>query len=241
MKNILMSKITLIAAVGGAVLALLLGLFSGVDFISIIIRMLIAGLVLGGAALGLQIVFPKLIGEEAMKVLFPNWDGGENSDPLADDSQSKPRVDITDDSEMSADDLYSGGEPMESSSHDSRSTDFTDDSGYPDDHVSSNTPPSQNQQFRELDFESSAPKVYPKEEDMGHIAHQEEDGGSGNGDYVADEFNRLKERAKESPAQDSSEFKESNSSDAVFKVKNTRITADPKIIAKAIKTVMNRD
>ncbi|NPU99826.1 MAG: hypothetical protein HPY53_00435 [Brevinematales bacterium] len=240
MKDVLLSKITLIAAVGGMFLALLLGIFAGVDFVSILIRMLIAGVLLGGAALGIQLLLPKFIGDDAMKTLFPNWGGGGGEESAISDSSSSSRVDITDDSEMNADELYSGGgEPDDSPGYSGSMSGTSDEDGNSGGDKS--VPPTTNKQFRELDFESDAPKVYPKDEDMGHIDHHEESGSSGSGDYVTDELNRMKERAKEGPPQETSNFTGNDATSSVFKVKNTRITADPKIIAKAIKTVMNRD
>jgi hypothetical protein len=240
MKDVLLSKITLVAAVGGMVMALLLGIFSGVDFVSILVRMLIAGVLLGGAALGIQLLLPKFIGDDAMKTLFPNWGGGGGDEPAINDSQGSPRVDITDDSEMNADELYAGGgDPDDNPGYGGGMGDTSDDEGHSGGDMSA--PPTTNKQFRELDFESDAPKVYPKDEDMGHVDHHEESGSSGSGNYVTDELNRMKERAKEGPPQETSNFTGNDASSSVFKVKNTRITADPKIIAKAIRTVMNRD
>ncbi|OHD54902.1 MAG: hypothetical protein A2Y33_16150 [Spirochaetes bacterium GWF1_51_8] len=237
-KDLLLNRFTLIMGGLGIMITLIFGIAAGVEFGSIIIRMLIGGILMGGVAMGILFLLPKFIGDENLKVLFPNWNSGDGggSGESAEEGESQPRVDITDGGDMTVDDLYADGVESRGESYSS--------AGHPDDMDS--TPVSKTN-FKESNFENELPRVYQKEESAGGqtVADDTDDSsGSSGGDYASEEFGKLQERAKAPPSQiqnDQADYRGGDQKSSVFNVGKTKITADPAIIAKAIKTVMNRD
>ena len=222
MKSIL-NGFTIGFTVFGAVLSLFMGLFSQAPFGVIAIRMLISAVVMGGIAIGIQLVVRNFIPEDQLQTLTgKKQDGGMPSSMM-----SENRLDITEDDGMSAEELYSANESSESGmGSDGDSDDYTmsreerDETERADEESDS--------EFHATNYSSEAPRVRQSESNSS--------GESGEVDYMKEE--RKRQMSASSSRMESG--RESNG-DVSFKSKDKKIIADPKIIAKAIKTVMSRE
>lgn len=238
MKDLFTNKLMIIFAAAAAGLSLLLGLIAGVGAGRLILQTLLSGVLFGALGIGVTSLVKKFIPEDTLNELLGK--SGTEAD-------TGKNVDMTDDSEMSADELYASDGDGDSNSSGGNGMTFKIDEdggdvpsappGYDDDSAGS----SGGDDFEETDF-SSAPKVSSGSAEQDD---DDEDTLSDEEALIKSEMNRMKEKAKSGESLGGVGLKESSSikkgSDGSFKVGNKKISADPKIIAKAIKTVLSRE
>ena len=99
------NKITMAFAAFGAFLSLFLSLFHAVDPLHLLLRMLISAFILGGLVVVGQLIVFKFVPEEDLKILFSSKEDMTSAPPKTPAAGSK--IDISDDSSMSAEELYS--------------------------------------------------------------------------------------------------------------------------------------
>lgn len=242
MQQFLTSRFTLLMAAFGAGLALLLNLISGAGIAALLIRTLVSALILAVVAFLIQWLIDRFIPREHLDILFK---GSSDSLPGQTENETGSRLDVTDDSALSPEELYSAGadndsddEPVTRSSF---STPRASDSELldtpPDFNRSAASPQdsdSSSDSFQETDF-SQSPRVQPAREEMSEtgFSSSETDASAPASSSFSDGDVKLP------PMQPQAES--TGQRDVSFKVDNKKISADPKLIAKAIKTVLSRD
>lgn len=230
MQEIIKSKLILYFAIFGAAFSLILGLATGVYILTLLLRVLISAVAMAAVAVGVVFLMKKFIPEKDLNELLGKKTGGEEYE---DQPQSpERRVDITDDDTMTAEDMYRASDGYTPPVSDN--PDYRYDAETPPEEGSDDEP----DEFKETNF-SDSPKV--KVFDMGGEGVEQDIVAEAPTDekeeMIRNELDRLKERAKTNePAPDIK-----STSDGSFKVGKTKVTADPKIIAKAIRTVLHRD
>ncbi len=257
MQQYLTSKFTLILTAFGAALSIILNIASGTPALQLLFRTFISALILGGVAFLLQMLVARFIPQEHLDILFK---GSSDQVPSLDDQEATGgKFDVTDDSELSAEDLYKSGsdddEEIDNRSfsipkktndeilnttpkYNSTTGDTTDDGG-----------PANPSSFQETDF-SEAPRITPAAQDSSDsysassysLGEEEKSiplSGSGNMNTQDSDMDRP--TPPSSGSSSSSKYESTSSSESSFQVGNKKISADPKIIAKAIKTVLSRD
>ncbi|RMG80827.1 MAG: hypothetical protein D6707_05780, partial [Bacteroidetes bacterium] len=222
------TKIIIAFAAFGASLSFLLSIFHAVSPFHLLLRILISAFILGGlSAIGQFLIF-KFIPEENLNILLIN--------NTKEDTENKKglKIDVSDDSTINPEELYKNEDDI------SNKTDNNDSE------LSSPTIPKEDialkekesgvqksivieePSFQSTDFTKEAPRIV---ENQSNYDKPDEE-------TISNELNRLKEKAsKNSPSSIKPHI--SSEREVSFTVDNKKINTDPKIIAKAIRTVLN--
>lgn len=239
MMDLLKSKIVTGFLIFGAFFALLLSVISGASFFAIIIRILVGTFLMGAIGIGLDYFLRQSLSSEEYSKLFQ-----KNSGVSADNTgKSSKRIDILDQSENDQSSGYENfyKEEIMPKNEDINSIDNLSPSealknnavhiedSFPDE-MPSVPPSSASKEFKEETFED-APRAIPVDYEENLI---KEDVNA----PIKQEISRLGEVKKEEE-----QLKKTRSTDGSvqFKAGNKNVSVDPKIIAKAIQTVLNRD
>lgn len=234
MLDLIKSKLVLYSAAFGAVFSLILGLVSGVHVTTLLVRVLISGIAMGALALGLQVLIKKFIPAEDIDALLGR---NKSGDTAGYDDKSVPgrKIDITDDDDMTADEIYQADRFGKVPSDDAEPNYGRAEEEAPISEPGEST-------FRETDFnemprvQASGIETFGDEMDKEIKAEAPTDEKE---EMIRGELDRLKEQSRGEPASSPAESRPKG--DGSFKVGNTKVNADPKIIAKAIRTVLHRD
>lgn len=249
MLELINNKIIVGFAVFGAVFSFILSLFSGNSILDLLFHTLISGILMGGLGFGLNLYFKKTLSEEDYQRLF-KIDRKENDLPgsVLTDSKKK-NIDVTDESAdniaESYENLYKNDEEQRNipESYDiSKERNGVIHAIHTVPEVSEKVPTpdvSGNQTsqgpFQEDDF-NSIPRVFPVSNADDESGEQEDSNSTKN------DLTRLGEVDHDEKIKKSADIKLKFGGEGVkFKVGKKNITADPKLIAEAIKTVLHRD
>jgi len=223
-QELLKSKIIIVFAAFGALFAFLLGIFSRVDFIMLLFRSLLGGIIFGALGAALHIFLQKSLSPEDYQALMGEKSGESSGQALAENR--KPRVNVVDDSEISAASLYR---------HDSLETsDSLSDEG-----TSQETPVMKPETggagnaggFQEMQFGgiSGGPEESGQTSDYG-IDHPMESKNSSPTAVIQDDIRKIQESVHDS-----------SNGEVRFKAGGKMINTDPKIVARAIQTILRKD
>lgn len=214
MDKIFGNKAVVISAGSAAVLSLLLGVIAGKGIVKILIQMIISGIAIGALVFLIGSFGSKLFPAEALDALKGKKSSGSGETSLK--PESGKNLDLTDDGELSHNDLYSASE------EDSEEVIPSTPSSEPDEQASFSTSPSGG--FQEETFEN-APRIQTE--------------SSGSEDVSEETF---RETASNQTTLNTTATQDlSHAGEVSFEVGDKKINADPKVIAKAIKTVLHRD
>ncbi len=271
MNNIFTSKFTLIMAGFGAVLSLLLSLFAGTSALQLLLRLLLSTLIMGGIAILIQFLITKFIPQEHLDILMKGGQNSDsstdgNSTQNEESGATGSSIDYTDDSTLSVDELYQS-EDEEASSPDtdykpasryspSTSTSDDQDNIFPahnsSDPDAGSADDDSDDSFKATDF-SEAPrlKTGSEESTSSEDSRDEDDAPSPSPSASLEEkaipFDDGPAGIPMNPSPKNT-YEKGNTppptgggGDVSFTVDNKKITTDPKIIAKAIRTVLYKD
>lgn len=238
MLNILKSKIIIYFAIFGAAFSFLLAIFSGVSVFWIVIRIFAGGILMGSLGFGLDFFLRQSLSDEDYKALF-------NKAPQADNPATvgPKNIDVIDEADLSPEQEYQNLYAQDS---DQKPADMQNLTGVPEentyaqttspgadesDFTAGATAPSTGREFKEEDL-SAAPRVSPK-------SSFSDDEGLDNSSLAQNEL--AKSESAGIPFKGPQLSASTSDGSVKFNVGKKKITADPKVIAKAIKTVLQRD
>lgn len=252
MLDFLKNKLTIYFAIFGAGLSFVIGIISGIGVIWIIVRVLVSAVVMGLIAVGIQFLVKKYMPEDEVKKLFVKTEETESNEAeLPTRHNDKPTIDITDDSQMTPEEILQNTvlEDVDSVKTEAGLSSITTDTevsqDIPLENASEQAKEQTNEQhpaFEETSFDDS-PRVYVHEDNQNiDSSYNDNSIDKNTDDVVANELNKLKERTKQQNKNNSVvKAASGNSGEASFNIGNKRIHADPELIAKAIKTIVHRD
>jgi hypothetical protein len=243
MINYLKSKLTIGFAIFGAGFSLVLGAISRIPVVPLLIRVLVSGFVMGGVGILILVLTKRFLPEEEIKEVFSK---DEKSIGAA-HKVNASKLDVVDDSEITPEDLIEDVEDNEFLGLNAAGINKKN-AMYADDEIEeidiekktqnmSKPPERARSDFKEISFED-APRVYVGDSP----AEREEETPVSQDDLIKSELDRLKEKAKGGTTE-LENFSQSHRTggDSSFTIGNKKISADPKLIARAIKTVLKRD
>jgi|GEM_PF-2259492 len=224
MQNFLKSKIIIFFGLFGFFFTMILSIFSGTSLLLIFIKSMSGGIILGAIGFGLDIFFQRTLSEEDYKLLFTieflsklKMPGFSNKIPSSENSKPEHKIDLTDDANQNTEaiyqDLYKKDIPDEQA--ESKIIDAEPTSSY----NKIETPPI-NETVAEADYNVNNKSSTSLHEDI----------------------SRLNEVHKEEKYKNEGHVKPIGPNGNVsFKLKNKVINADPSIVAKAIKTILQKE
>lgn len=245
MLNILKSKIIIYFAIFGAAFSFLLAVFSGVSVFWLVIRIFAGGILMGSLGFGLDFFLRQSLSEDDYKTLFNKAPRAEGPAP-----ENPKNIDITDDLNLSPENEYKNMYSQESGQKKDELQNLT---GVPEENMYAQpTSPTAD----ESDFVSGpsipqAPQGMSsgnefKEEDLTaapRVSEKTFEPREGVDDGLSPAQNELA-RNESLGYQSGNKFSNTPSvgdGTVKFNVGKKKITADPKVIAKAIRTVLQRD
>jgi hypothetical protein len=229
MQDILKNKIIIYFALFGAVFALILGALSGTFIGIVFLRAVAGGLLMGGIGFGFDFFLKKTLPEEDYNNLFNISTISKTIEkPL---SQRTNSINIVDDENISNEKDYESFYKSNSNRNDDETPEHIKAKPIHNQVSELNEPVEEKSISKSTSFENKPPITFEE-----NVFDDKEIHSSKN------EITKLKEviteeKIKKSPALKTA----SNAGSVKFKVKNRNVTADPELIAKAIKTVLNRD
>lgn len=205
--TLIKSKLVIGFSLFGMVLSLLLGLLSGIALGVVLLRMLISGFIMGGIGVGVFLLLRSVLPEEDMNSLLAlvKNKSGENNSVSESTNVSGSNLDVTDDAELEPSDLFD--KPVESPKRQESANEFVKPSEENEDKIVDED------NFKEVDFSESAPKIQPIENDFS---------------------NSVPNSAPNQPAY-------SGGKSAKIQVNDRSLEVDPETMAKAIRTVLHKE
>jgi len=233
MQDLIKSKIIISFSFFGIAFTFLLSLLSGSSIAMVFIKSILGGLILGGVGAALDFFLKKSLSPEDYDRLIQFGGKMENS------INSEHRLDVVDetpeDSIKSYQELYQHNEEdnIPSGELGKVSSDIASDGVITEPPVESDSHPEEernlspdsafHEQFKEQDF-SSIPKVsFPDER------------------VSSKEISYSEETSRNDTIKEGKFKKASKEEGVTFKLKNRVITADPGLVAKAIKTILHKE
>lgn len=243
MLELIKNKVIIGFAVFGAAVSLILGLISRTSPATLLFHAIISALLLGGAGLGLVFFLKQSLSEEDFQSLI-NLKLKESSGE--DTLEKKPVKNInildenSDDETQSYESLYRSESVPKTPSYKVKETnqDFTENALHSVPEVNDKIATSEMEMNDDKAFKADDVETMPKVSPIPHEdgpALQEQNAG------IQDDLGRLGEVKKEEQMKKSGINLKSGGEGVKFRVGNKNVTADPKVIADAIKTVLHRE
>ncbi len=248
MQNMLKNKIIIYFSLFGALFALILGAFSG-SFIGIVIlRAITGGVLMGGIGFGFDFFLKKALSEEDYNKLLSINEASISIDKPV--SQRTNTINVLDDENISNEKGYESLYKNNSNPTGNETSDQIKSK------LIYNQVSELNEKHKDKNESYTSAKVSSQQEPFAgkSISPGKSTENNSQINFEADVFSdkdtisskddliRLKDVITEEKIKKSSALKPGNIDGAIkFKVKNKNVTADPEIIAKAIKTVLHRD
>lgn len=229
MQELLKSKMIVYFALFGFGFSFLLGIITRGTIAALLFRSIISGLIMGAVGFGVEYFLKSALSEEDYYNLFQTSKSPNTGDPDT-ATMAKKVVDMVDDSSVNNTEAYT-----EMYSQSNTEQDFNGArSGSPSLKTSkapaSASEPQPSSAFQEEDY-TEAPRVKAFDES-----------GQGDPNDIKDDINRLGDAKKEEQLKRQPATAATGTDGTIsFKVKNKTINADPKIIAKAISTVLHKE